>query len=268
MIDRVLEAFSQWQRGLVEWLKGRRGSTSLDQTPIFIEHRGVRSSTRQPRQHAGRRGVHEPRRGLGRGNYVSRRLSRAGGHERAAQARRGASWRRRRTRGWSSCFALDVDEGRVPGEFAIGPIVASPFMRQTLFDEKIAGTPWRWRQHRVGRHKPIAVLGQVCDLRPGGEIRVDGELLHKNGEFVVKLSDPPARWASPCSKCHRPAPPSNFGDGHTADLGRPTTRSPWSSTKPPRRSGAAGLRDATSRSPSSRFRVRQDVAILADGRRS
>jgi aminopeptidase len=25
----------------------------------------------------------------------------------------------------------------------------------------------------------------VCDLRQGGEIRVDGELLYKNGEFVI-----------------------------------------------------------------------------------
>jgi aminopeptidase len=25
----------------------------------------------------------------------------------------------------------------------------------------------------------------VCDLREGGEIRVDGELLHQNGKFVV-----------------------------------------------------------------------------------
>ena len=25
----------------------------------------------------------------------------------------------------------------------------------------------------------------VCDLRDGGEIRVDGELLHQNGKFVI-----------------------------------------------------------------------------------
>jgi hypothetical protein len=27
----------------------------------------------------------------------------------------------------------------------------------------------------------------VCDLRQGGEIRVDGELLHKDGKFVEHI---------------------------------------------------------------------------------
>ena len=86
---------------------------------------------------------------------------------------------------------LDVDEGaRVPGEFAIGTNKGvTRFMRQTLFDEKIAGT------FHMALGASIPVSGgtnisavhwdMVCDLRQGGEIRVDGELLHKDGKFVI-----------------------------------------------------------------------------------
>lgn len=88
---------------------------------------------------------------------------------------------------------LDVDEGaRVPGEFAIGTNRGvTRFMRQTLFDEKIAGT------FHMALGASIPVSGgtnvsavhwdMVCDLRQGGEIRVDGELLHKDGAFVAAL---------------------------------------------------------------------------------
>jgi aminopeptidase len=86
---------------------------------------------------------------------------------------------------------LGVDEGaRVPGEFAIGTNRGvTRFMRQTLFDEKIAGT------FHMALGASIPVSGgtnisavhwdMVCDLRQGGEIRVDGELLHKHGKFVI-----------------------------------------------------------------------------------
>ncbi len=86
---------------------------------------------------------------------------------------------------------LDVDAGaRVPGEFAIGTNTGvTRFMRNTLFDEKIAGT----FHMALGASIPISGgtnvsavhWDMVCDLRQGGEIRVDGELLHKDGKFVI-----------------------------------------------------------------------------------
>jgi aminopeptidase len=88
---------------------------------------------------------------------------------------------------------LDVDEGaRVPGEFAIGTNRGvTRFMRQTLFDEKIAGTFHMALGASIpesgGTNLSAVHWDMVCDLRPGGEIRVDGELLHKDGKFVIEF---------------------------------------------------------------------------------
>ncbi len=85
---------------------------------------------------------------------------------------------------------LDVDEGaRVPGEFAIGTNSGiTRFMRNTLFDEKIAGTFHMALGASIpesgGTNVSAVHWDMVCDLRQGGEIRVDGELLHKDGAFV------------------------------------------------------------------------------------
>lgn len=86
---------------------------------------------------------------------------------------------------------LDVDEGaRVPGEFAIGTNKGvTRFMRQTLFDEKIAGTFHMALGASIpesgGTNVSALHWDMVCDLRQGGEIRVDGELLHQDGKFVI-----------------------------------------------------------------------------------
>ncbi|MFA5629570.1 MAG: aminopeptidase [Dehalococcoidales bacterium] len=86
---------------------------------------------------------------------------------------------------------LDTDAGsRILGEFAIG---TSPkinrFTREILFDEKIngsfhmalgAGYPESGSKNESAIHWDM-----ICDLRNGGEIRVDGDLLHKNGRFVI-----------------------------------------------------------------------------------
>jgi len=86
---------------------------------------------------------------------------------------------------------LDVDSGaRVPGEFAIGTNRGvTRFMRQTLFDEKIAGTFHMALGASIpesgGTNISAVHWDMVCDLREGGEIRVDGELLHKDGKFVI-----------------------------------------------------------------------------------
>ncbi|XUW99999.1 MAG: aminopeptidase [Dehalogenimonas sp.] len=86
---------------------------------------------------------------------------------------------------------LDTDPGaRYLGELAIGTNEGiKNFTREILFDEKIggsfhmalgAGIPETGAKNESAIHWDM-----VCDLRNGGEIIVDGELLYKNGEFVI-----------------------------------------------------------------------------------
>jgi aminopeptidase len=86
---------------------------------------------------------------------------------------------------------IDTDEGaRRVGEFAIGTNEGiTGFTRQILFDEKINGSfhmalgmgfPETGSKNESGLHWDM-----VCDLRSGGEIWVDDELLYKNGKFAI-----------------------------------------------------------------------------------
>jgi len=88
---------------------------------------------------------------------------------------------------------LDTDAGsRYVGEFAIGTNKGiTQFTRQILFDEKIggsfhmavgAGYPETGSKNESAIHWDM-----ICDLRDGGEIWVDDELLYKNGEFVIEF---------------------------------------------------------------------------------
>lgn len=89
---------------------------------------------------------------------------------------------------------LDIDEGaRYVGEFAIGvnPFITKP-MKETLFDEKIAGsihfTPGNsyddcFNGNRSALHWDL-VLIQTPEWG-GGEIWFDGRLVRKDGRFVV-----------------------------------------------------------------------------------
>ena len=89
---------------------------------------------------------------------------------------------------------LDVDEGaRYFGEFAIGvnPYVLSP-MKETLFDEKICGsihfTPGQSYEECPNGNNSANHWDLVLIQRPeygGGEIYFDGELVRKDGLFVV-----------------------------------------------------------------------------------
>lgn len=86
---------------------------------------------------------------------------------------------------------LDTDEGsRYLGEFAIGTNDGiKKFTGQILFDEKIGGS----FHLAVGTgypetgsiNKSAIHWDMVCDLRKGGEIWVDGELMYRDGNFVV-----------------------------------------------------------------------------------
>ncbi len=86
---------------------------------------------------------------------------------------------------------LDTDEGsRYLGEFAIGTNKGiTQFTSQILFDEKIngsfhmalgAGYPETGSKNESAIHWDM-----ICDLRDGGQIWVDDELLYEDGEFAI-----------------------------------------------------------------------------------
>jgi aminopeptidase len=86
---------------------------------------------------------------------------------------------------------LESDPGaRYLGEFAIGTnFEISKFTGQILFDEKIggsfhmalgAGYPETGSQNKSAIHWDM-----ICDMRTDSEILVDGELLYKDGKFMI-----------------------------------------------------------------------------------
>jgi aminopeptidase len=87
---------------------------------------------------------------------------------------------------------LDTDEGaRSLGEFAIGTNKGiTRFTRQILFDEKIGGTFHLALGNGYGEtgsvNESAIHWDMICDLRDGGEIWVDDELLYKDGDFVIE----------------------------------------------------------------------------------
>ena len=88
---------------------------------------------------------------------------------------------------------LDTDEGaRYLGEFAIGTNKGiTQFTRQILFDEKINGSfhlaLGQGFAETGGKNESSIHWDMVCDMRDGGEIWVDDELLYKDGDFVIEL---------------------------------------------------------------------------------
>ncbi len=88
---------------------------------------------------------------------------------------------------------LDTDEGsRYTGEFAIGinPFILHP-MRDTLFDEKIAGsfhlTPGQCYDEAPNGNQSAIHWDMILIQRPdygGGEIWFDGKLIRKDGVFT------------------------------------------------------------------------------------
>ena len=86
---------------------------------------------------------------------------------------------------------LDADDGsRYLGEFAIGTNYGiKRFTKSILFDEKIggsfhlavgAGFPETGSLNKSSVHWDF-----ICDVRQDSEIRVDGELLYKDGDFQI-----------------------------------------------------------------------------------
>ena len=85
---------------------------------------------------------------------------------------------------------LDMDEGaRRLGEVAFGTNYGiQRFSRNILFDEKIGGTvhlALGAAYPETGCHNQSALhWDMICDLRNGGEVFADGQLIHKDGKFV------------------------------------------------------------------------------------
>ena len=89
---------------------------------------------------------------------------------------------------------LAIDDGAsVLGEFAIGTNYGiDRFTKQILFDEKIGGTV----HMAVGAgypetgslNKSSLHWDMVCDMRSGGEIYADGELIYSGGRFVPEFA--------------------------------------------------------------------------------
>jgi aminopeptidase len=89
---------------------------------------------------------------------------------------------------------LAMDDGAsILGEFAIGANYAvERYSKQILFDEKIGGTC----HMAVGAGYPesgstnTSALhwDMVCDLRSGGEIHADGEVIYKDGRFLPEFA--------------------------------------------------------------------------------
>ncbi|MBM3470189.1 MAG: aminopeptidase [Armatimonadetes bacterium] len=86
---------------------------------------------------------------------------------------------------------LDLDAGaRVLGEFAFGLNYGiARFTKNILFDEKIGGTvhlavgaayPETGGTNTSGLHWDM-----ICDMRAGSEVWADGEVIYRNGSFVV-----------------------------------------------------------------------------------
>jgi len=86
---------------------------------------------------------------------------------------------------------LDTDPGaRYVGEFAIGTnYQIDRFVGIILFDEKIGGTfhmaVGAGYPETGSKNKSKIHWDMICDLRAESEIRVDGDLFYKDGNFTT-----------------------------------------------------------------------------------
>lgn len=86
---------------------------------------------------------------------------------------------------------LDSDAGaRYIGEFAIGTnFEINRFTRNILFDEKIGGSfhtaVGAGYPETGSKNKSIIHWDMICDMRQDAEMMVDGEVVYRNGQFVI-----------------------------------------------------------------------------------
>jgi len=88
---------------------------------------------------------------------------------------------------------LETDEGAsYLGEIAIGTNYGiQTFTKNMLFDEKIGGTVHAAigaaPKETGGKNESGIHWDMICDMRTGGEIYADGELIYKDGKFIVEF---------------------------------------------------------------------------------
>jgi aminopeptidase len=86
---------------------------------------------------------------------------------------------------------LKTDKGApYVGEFSFGTNYGiQRFTKNTLFDEKIGGTihlaVGKGYPESGSKNKSAIHWDMVCDLRKGGEVRVDGTLFLKDGKILI-----------------------------------------------------------------------------------
>jgi aminopeptidase len=86
---------------------------------------------------------------------------------------------------------LDTDDGaRSLGELGIGTNYGiARGTKEILLDEKIGGTVHlavgKSYPETGGVNESAVHWDMICDLRQGGSITVDGEVLQRDGKFVV-----------------------------------------------------------------------------------
>lgn len=88
---------------------------------------------------------------------------------------------------------LDTDPGaRGVGEFAFGTSRGiNRFTRQILFDEKINGSfhmaLGASYPETGGKNESAIHWDMICDMRDGGKVTVDGQLMYHDGKFIIPL---------------------------------------------------------------------------------
>jgi len=88
---------------------------------------------------------------------------------------------------------LDTDEGsRFLGEIAVGTNYGiQEFTKNMLFDEKIGGTVHAALgsapKETGGKNESGIHWDMLCDMKNGGEIYADGELIYKDGKFLINF---------------------------------------------------------------------------------
>ena len=88
---------------------------------------------------------------------------------------------------------LDTDEGsRYVGEIAIGTNYGiNRLIKHMLFDEKIGGTIHlalgRSIPESLGVNNSLIHWDMLCDMKNGGKIYADDELIYENGNFLIDL---------------------------------------------------------------------------------
>jgi aminopeptidase len=86
---------------------------------------------------------------------------------------------------------LDTDPGaRGVGEFAFGTNQGiNRFTRQILFDEKINGSfhlaLGASYPETGGKNQSAIHWDMICDMRQGGRVEVDGQLIYQDGRFII-----------------------------------------------------------------------------------